>query len=71
PALAAVARHRGLSEKQVVEVHASVEYVVWFLGFEPGFPCLGNLPGPLHMPSRAGPRLQVPAGSGGVGGAQR
>lgn len=30
PDLAAVARHSGLSEKQVVELHASVEYVVWF-----------------------------------------
>ncbi|EBE4518716.1 5-oxoprolinase subunit PxpB [Salmonella enterica] len=70
PDLAAVARHSGLSEKQVVELHASVEYVVWFLGFQPGFPYLGNLPGPLHMPRRAEPRLQVPAGSVGIGGAQ-
>ncbi|EPC8638986.1 TPA: 5-oxoprolinase subunit PxpB, partial [Salmonella enterica subsp. enterica serovar Paratyphi C] len=70
PDLAAVARHSGLSEKQVVELHASVEYVVWFLGFQPGFPYLGNLPESLHMPRRAEPRLQVPAGSVGIGGAQ-
>ncbi|EED7474319.1 5-oxoprolinase subunit PxpB, partial [Salmonella enterica subsp. salamae] len=70
PDLAAVARHSGLSEKQVVELHASVEYVVWFLGFQPGFPYLGNLPEALHMPRRAEPRLQVPAGSVGIGGAQ-
>ncbi|MBZ4859765.1 5-oxoprolinase subunit PxpB [Salmonella enterica subsp. enterica serovar Typhimurium] len=70
PDLAAVARHSGLSEKQVVELHASVEYVVWFLGFQPGFPYLGNLPERLHMPRRAEPRLQVPAGSVGIGGAQ-
>ncbi|NMJ77865.1 5-oxoprolinase subunit PxpB [Salmonella enterica subsp. enterica serovar Anatum] len=70
PDLAAVARHSGLSEKQVVELHASVEYVVWFLGFQPGFPYLGNLPQSLHMPRRAEPRLQVPAGSVGIGGAQ-
>ncbi|EDT5945748.1 5-oxoprolinase subunit PxpB [Salmonella enterica subsp. enterica serovar Anatum] len=70
PVLAAVARHSGLSEKQVVELHASVEYVVWFLGFQPGFPYLGNLPESLHMPRRAEPRLQVPAGSVGIGGAQ-
>ncbi|EDV9142671.1 5-oxoprolinase subunit PxpB [Salmonella enterica subsp. enterica] len=70
PDLAAVARHSGLSEKQVVELHASVEYVVWFVGFQPGFPYLGNLPEPLHMPRRAEPRLQVPAGSVGIGGAQ-
>lgn len=70
PDLAAVARHSGLSEKQVVELHASVEYVVWFLGFQPGFPYLGNLPESLHMPRRAEPRLQVPVGSVGIGGAQ-
>ncbi|EDT2276061.1 5-oxoprolinase subunit PxpB [Salmonella enterica] len=70
PDLASVARHSGLSEKQVVELHASVEYVVWFLGFQPGFPYLGNLPESLHMPRRAEPRLQVPAGSVGIGGAQ-
>lgn len=70
PDLAAVARHSGLSEKQIVELHASVEYVVWFLGFQPGFPYLGNLPESLHMPRRAEPRLQVPAGSVGIGGAQ-
>lgn len=70
PDLAAVARHSGLSEKQVVELHASVEYVVWFLGFQPGFLYLGNLPEPLHMSRRAEPRLQVPAGSVGIGGAQ-
>ncbi|ECF6074298.1 5-oxoprolinase subunit PxpB [Salmonella enterica] len=70
PDLAAVARYSGLSEKQVVELHASVEYVVWFLGFQPGFPYLGNLPEALHMPRRAEPRLQVPAGSVGIGGAQ-
>ena len=38
PDLAVVAAHCGLSEKQVVELHSSVEYVVWFLGFQPGFP---------------------------------
>lgn len=36
PDLGEIARHSGLSEKQVVELHSSVEYVVWFLGFQPG-----------------------------------
>nr|WP_318384971.1 5-oxoprolinase subunit PxpB [uncultured Enterobacter sp.] len=70
PDLAEVARHAELSEKQVVELHASVDYVVWFLGFQPGFPYLGGLPEALHMPRRAEPRLSVPAGSVGIGGAQ-
>lgn len=70
PDLAHVAQHSGLSEKQVVELHASVDYVVWFIGFQPGFPYLGSLPEPLHTPRRAEPRLIVPAGSVGIGGSQ-
>lgn len=65
-----VAQHSGLTPKQVVELHASVDYVVWFLGFQPGFPYLGGLPERLAMPRRAEPRLLVPAGSVGIGGAQ-
>ncbi|XNM58640.1 carboxyltransferase domain-containing protein [Escherichia coli] len=59
--------HCGLSQKQVVELHSSVEYVVWFLGFQPGFP-IGSLPEQLHTPRRAEPRLLVPAGSVVFGG---
>ncbi|MCU7783547.1 5-oxoprolinase subunit PxpB [Lelliottia amnigena] len=70
PDLGEVARHAGLSEKQVVELHSSIDYVVWFLGFQPGFPYLGGLPERLATPRRAEPRLQVPAGSVGIGGAQ-
>lgn len=70
PDLGEVARHAGLTEKQVVELHSSMDYVVWFLGFQPGFPYLGGLPEKLATPRRDEPRLQVPAGSVGIGGAQ-
>lgn len=70
PDLPEVARISGLTPRQVVELHASVDYVVWFLGFQPGFPYLGGLPEPLRMPRRAEPRLKVPAGSVGIGGQQ-
>lgn len=68
PDLPLVAEHSGLSPKQVVELHASVDYVVWFLGFQPGFAYLGGLSPKLAMPRRAEPRVQVPAGSVGIGG---
>ncbi len=70
PDLHEVARHSGLTPRQVVELHGSVDYVVWFLGFQPGFPYLGGLPEQLITPRRAEPRLLVPAGSVGIGGAQ-
>ncbi len=60
PDLGVVADHCGLTEKQVVELHSSVDYVVWFLGFQPGFPYLGGLSPQLHTPRRAEPRLSVP-----------
>jgi len=68
PDLALVAEHSGLAPKQVVELHSSQEYVVWFLGFQPGFAYLGGLPEKLAMPRRAEPRVEVPAGSVGIGG---
>ncbi|EPR9024677.1 5-oxoprolinase subunit PxpB [Cronobacter dublinensis] len=70
PDLADVARHAGLSEKQVVEKHSQMDYVVYFIGFQPGFPYLGGLTPELATPRRAEPRLSVPAGSVGIGGSQ-
>ncbi|MDX6041559.1 5-oxoprolinase subunit PxpB [Scandinavium lactucae] len=68
PDLPLVAEYSGLTPKQVVELHASQDYVVWFLGFQPGFAYLGGLSPTLAMPRHAEPRVQVPAGSVGIGG---
>ncbi|NIE61080.1 MULTISPECIES: 5-oxoprolinase subunit PxpB [unclassified Burkholderia] len=70
PDLPAVAAHTGLSADEVVARHAAGAYVVFFVGFQPGFAYLGGLDAALHMPRRAAPRLEVPAGSVGIGGAQ-
>jgi len=70
PDLDAVAQHSQLSAREVVELHASTQYVVYFIGFQPGFPYLGGLDSRLHTPRRAEPRLVVPAGSVGIGGSQ-
>nr|WP_273694812.1 5-oxoprolinase subunit PxpB [Buttiauxella sp. S19-1] len=70
PDLDEVAGHCGLSPRQVVELHSSVDYIVYFLGFQPGFAYLGGLAQKLETPRRAEPRLMVPAGSVGIGGSQ-
>lgn len=70
PDLKTVADHSGLTVKEVVERHAGGEYIVFFLGFQPGFAYMGGLEEALHTPRRAEPRLEVPAGSVGIGGAQ-
>lgn len=70
PDLEEVARHHQLTTRQVVELHASADYVVYIIGFQPGFPYLGGLDKRLHTPRRAEPRVVVPAGSVGIGGSQ-
>jgi 5-oxoprolinase (ATP-hydrolysing) subunit B len=70
PDLAEVARHTGLSAGEVVKRHTDAEYIVFFLGFQPGFAYLGGLDAALHTPRRAEPRLEVPAGAIGIGGEQ-
>ena len=70
PDLKTVADHTGMTVKEVVERHAGGEYIVFFLGFQPGFAYMGGLADALHTPRRAEPRLEVPAGSVGIGGAQ-
>lgn len=68
PDLENVARLHNLTARQAVEMHSSAEYVVYFLGFQPGFGYLGGLPEALHTPRRAVPRVKVPQGSVGIGG---
>jgi KipI family sensor histidine kinase inhibitor len=70
PDLAALASGRGLSEADLVALHAGAEYTVFMLGFTPGFPYLGLVPEALECPRRATPRVRVPAGSVAVAGRQ-
>ena len=70
PDLSDVARHTGLTEERVVEMHAAAEYLVYFVGFSTCFPYLGGLPPALATPRLAAPRKHVPVGSVAIGGAQ-
>ena len=70
PDLGDVARHTGLTEARVVELHAAAEYLVYFVGFSTCFPYLGGLPAELATPRLPAPRKHVPVGSVAIGGAQ-
>ena len=70
PDLADVAAHTGFTPAEVVRRHAAGEYVVYLLGFLPGFAFMGGLAPELATPRRAEPRVAVPARSVGIGGAQ-
>jgi len=70
PDLEFVATHNRISVNEAIRYHCSAEYLVYFLGFSPGFPYLGELPKPLVTPRLSTPRVKVPAGSVAIGGSQ-
>src|SRR5258707_9223965 len=47
PDLGEVCKLRGMTEARAIELHSSIEYLVYFLGFVPGFAYLGELPAEL------------------------
>ena len=63
PDLADTAEAIGDAPEAVIKLHSGTEYVVYMLGFLPGFPFMGDLPEALHRPRRTEPRVRVPAGS--------
>lgn len=66
PDLEEVARLRRITPTEVVKLHSSVRYVVYFLGFVPGFAYLGVLPRALATPRLPSPRRRTPPGSVGI-----
>ena len=70
PDLIDVSAIHGMTAAQVIELHSSTTYLVYFLGFVPGFAYLGELPEALVTPRLATPRRKVPAGSVGIAGNQ-
>jgi inhibitor of KinA len=70
PDLKDVAELHGLTPERVIELHAAATYIVYFLGFAPGFAYLGELAKELVTPRLGTPRRSVPAGSVGIAGSQ-
>lgn len=70
PDLNEVAGLHNTSAEEVIHLHASANYTVYFLGFVPGFAYLGGLPDALATPRLGTPRKSVPAGSVAIGGNQ-
>lgn len=70
PDLAYIAERAGLSEQEVIDIHSSCDYLIYMLGFLPGFCYLGGLDERIHTPRLATPRIRIPAGSVGIGGSQ-
>jgi inhibitor of KinA len=66
PDLDHVAQHNGLSVDEVVAIHTSRPYLVYMLGFTPGFAYLGGMSPKIATPRLEKPRTKIPAGSVGI-----
>lgn len=58
-----VAHETGLSRREVIARHSGTEYLVYMVGFTPGFAYMGMTDPVLDLPRRASPRERVPAGA--------
>lgn len=70
PDIKTIADHAGLTEAEVIEIHSSRDYLIYMLGFLPGFCYLGGLDERIFTPRLASPRIKIDAGSVGIGGSQ-
>jgi 5-oxoprolinase (ATP-hydrolysing) subunit B len=70
PDLEDVAALCGRTPGDVIAIHSGADYLVYFLGFSPGFPYLGGMPESIAVPRLETPRRSVPAGSVAIGGRQ-
>ena len=63
PDLEEVAKYLHVSPEEVVQLHCSKPYLIYMIGFMPGYPYMGELPQALVTPRLKTPRLLVPKGS--------
>lgn len=70
PDIETVAKHNGLRIEDVIKLHSEAEYLVYMLGFTPGFTYLGGMNNKLETPRLANPRVKIPEGSVGIAGKQ-
>lgn len=70
PDLEWVAAQHHLSIADAIRLHTNRTYIVYMMGFTPGFPYLGKLHESLVAPRLDSPRTLVPAGSVAIVGEQ-
>ena len=70
PDLEFVAEYNDLSIEEVIEIHSERKYLVYMLGFTPGFPYLGGMSEKIATPRLKEPREKIKKGSVGIAGSQ-
>jgi inhibitor of KinA len=70
PDIEFVAQHNKISQEEVIKIHTSKEYLIYMIGFTPGFPYLGGMNDEIATPRLQNPRSKIPVGSVGIAGEQ-
>lgn len=65
-----VAEHNNIAVDEVIKIHTGTDYLVYMLGFTPGFTYLGGMSDKIAAPRLSTPRKKIPAGSVGIAGSQ-
>jgi KipI family sensor histidine kinase inhibitor len=63
PDLSIIAKNAGISEREVISIHESKPYLVYAIGFAPGFAYLGEVDPKIATPRLETPRQTVPKGA--------
>lgn len=66
PDIETVQKSHDLSSQEVIDIHCKPDYLIYMVGFTPGFAFLGGLDKRLHTPRLETPRMKVPKGAVGI-----
>src|SRR3954451_10930233 len=61
-----MAEQKNLSIEEIAQLHSSVTYRVYMIGFLPGFPYMGKVNDKIATPRKSSPRKNVVGGSVGI-----
>ncbi|MET3617931.1 KipI family sensor histidine kinase inhibitor [Peptoniphilus olsenii] len=61
-----VASHANMTVDEVIKIHSGTDYLVYMMGFIPGFTYLGGLDERIATPRLKSPRLKIEPGSVGI-----
>lgn len=65
-----IAEAHNIKNSDVIRKHCEKNYMIYALGFAPGFAYMGFVDNDIRMPRHASPRKHVPKGAVGIAGGQ-